>query len=337
MKRIVSLLLVLLLVWTTMQALGEEELQAEYDAADALCNEGKYEEALPLMQAVAEKGYTRAMRALGYDYAMGYYTGGVPDIEMALSWYTKAADLGDTDAMYGIGWLYDEGKVTDGVPERVQALIWWEKAAAGGNWAAMYALGRHYAHNADPRDFDLSRKWLTDAFNAGYEVAGNSLGNHYASGDFSGGTPDYAQALAWYQKAATAGHANSVGVVIDYLQKGVVAGDGTVVLEPDHAGLLEFLRAQWAQGSTNTSVYDWLGWLLAGNSEAVEAEYPLAFEAYMAGANLGSGYCMAQLGMLYRDGRLGVTDPVAAAAWFTKALDAGYDQAREMLDGLNAQ
>ena len=93
-------------------------------------------------------------------------------------------------------------------------------------------------------------------------------------------------------------------------------------------------------------VYDVLGWIYAGNSDqgvfwfvgeernVCEIDYQRSLEHYMTGASLGSGYSMAQIGALYRDGRLGEADKETAAMWFSKAVEAGYTDAQSMLDAL---
>ena len=301
MKKLLSAVLALLMCLLPLLgcAEGEEELKDAYYAAFDLLDAGETDAAYAEMVRVAELGYAPAMYAVGYYLDTGDFSGGAPDREAAVQWWLRAVEAGDDKALQ--------------------------------------ALGHYYAHNADPLDFAKAEEYLLKAAEAGLGSAMHNLGVHYGNGDFNGGTPDPVKAKDWYIKSVEAGNEGALGSAIELCANGAKNENGEVLLATDHQKLYEILVGAYDGGTQKTVVHDWLGWMYAGNSDLMEADYAKAYEVYMAGANLGSGYCMAQLGCMYRDARIGVTDTVAAQAWFTKAVEAGYEPAQEMLDMLTAE
>lgn len=300
MKKILSVFLVTLLMVLPGLSFAQttEEMDAAYDAALALVAAGDHEAAYQELLGLKEQGYALALYAIGYYWDTGVFNNGTPDHETAVQWWLQAAEMGETKSLQ--------------------------------------ALGHYYAHDAATIDFVKAEEWLLKAADAGREIAMQNLANHYMSGDF-GGTPDFARAREWYVKAVEAGSDDALKSALDLCGNGKTDADGAVLLAPDYAGLYSLASQACEKGTALLQAYEWLGWLCAGNSDFMEADYTRAQEVYMAGANLGSGYCMAQLGAMYRDARIGVGDTVAAQAWFVKAIEAGYEPAQEMLDNLQAQ
>lgn len=300
MKKILSVFLVALL--TVLPGLSfaqtTEELDAAYDAAVELIDMGYPGRAYPELLKLADQGYAPALYAIGYELDIGEFNNGTPDHEAAAQWWSKAAELGEIKSLQ--------------------------------------ALGHYYAHDAATIDFVKAEEWLLKAAEVGLSGAMHNLANHYMTGDF-GGASDPERARMWYVRAAEAGNENAMNSAIDLCANGKISETGEVLLAPDYEALFKVVQLGYEKGSANTKVYDWLGWIFAGNSGIMEADYTRAQTAYMAGAELGSGYCMAQLGAMYRDGRLGVSDLVAAQSWFTQAVEAGYEPAQEMLDSIKTE
>ena len=296
MKKLLSLLLALLMLPVLAFAQTAEEQDAAYDAALDMINAGDADAAYAELLKLAEQGYAPAMYALGYYLDEGTFSGGTPDREGAVQWWLRAAEVGDAKACQ--------------------------------------ALGYHYAHVADPVDFAKAEEYLLKGAAAGRDDSMYNLGVHYNNGDFNGGTPDPVKAKEWFVKAVEAGNEDALGYAIDLCANGATGENGEILLAPDHQKLCEILVMAYDRGTQKTVVYDWLGWMYAGNSEVMAADYPKAYVVYLTGANLGSGYCMAQLGCMYRDARLGVADTVAAEAWFIKAVEAEYEPALQMLADL---
>ena len=296
MKKLLSLLLVLVLLPVLAFAQTAEEQDAAYDAALDMINAGDADAAYAELLKLAEQGHVSAMYAVGYYLDTGLFNGGTPDREGAVQWWLRAVEAGDDKACQ--------------------------------------ALGHYYAHDADPVDFAKAEEYLLMGAAAGRNDAMYNLGVHYNNGDFNGGTPDPVKAKEWFVKAVEAGNEDALGSAIDLCANGAKDANGEVLLEADRQKLYEILVLAYDRGTQKTVVYDWLGWMYAGNSEVMEADYPRAYVVYLQGANLGSSYCMAQLGCMYRDARLGAADTVAAEAWFIKAVEAEYEPALEMLADL---
>ncbi len=73
--------------------------------AQALLDEEKYEEAIPLLQKAADMGDEEAQAELGGCYDKG--NGVEQDDEKALKYFRLAAEQGNPKGLYGLGLLYD--------------------------------------------------------------------------------------------------------------------------------------------------------------------------------------------------------------------------------------
>ena len=282
----------------------------------------------------AELGHVSAMYNLAYRYALGSFDG-EPNYAKAEEWYLKAAELGHVNAMFNLGNGYCYGDFTSGVPDYEKAKTWYLKAVEQGHARAMYGLGVGYLRgyfNGDVPDYEEAKAWHLKAAELDYVDAMHYLGHYYQDGTFDNGLPDYNEAVKWYRAAWENGHVKSAEHLIDLFYKGLTAADGTVLAQPNHAQMLQLLEEIAASDAESTYALSWLGWMYAGNSDACEADYPRALEIYTRGAELGSGYCMMQLGLIYEDGRLGTADLVAAETWYVKAVEAGESGAQEALD-----
>ncbi len=86
------------------------------------------------------EGDARAMAMMGAFYQMG--SGVKPDLEKAVSWFTKAAEKNHPGAQFSLAMLYLDGSL--GNPDAEMGAKWLEKAATGGNPQAQYNLGLLY-------------------------------------------------------------------------------------------------------------------------------------------------------------------------------------------------
>jgi serine/threonine protein kinase len=100
-----------------------------YDEAIALYKAGRFDEAVPLLQTLADQGSARAQNKLGECY---YNANGVGYGEKkALEWFLKAAKNGNADAFANLGECYELG---NGVRQNLdKAAKWYRKAAKQGN------------------------------------------------------------------------------------------------------------------------------------------------------------------------------------------------------------
>ena len=85
-------------------------------------------------------GDARAMAMMGAFYQSG--NGVKPDLEKAVSWFTKAAEKNHPGAQFSLAMLYLDGSL--GNPDADTGAKWLEKAAPGGNPQAQYNLGLLY-------------------------------------------------------------------------------------------------------------------------------------------------------------------------------------------------
>lgn len=133
-----------------------------------LVEDGKFKEALPIFQKLAEDGDADAQHNL----AMMYRTGKGVDKDLALSalWFRKAADQGVGDAQYYLGHMYDTG---EGVSENKQyAFVWYRRAAEKGHGLAQINLGVLYANGLGVEaDIEQAYLWFHVAAAQGYKMA----------------------------------------------------------------------------------------------------------------------------------------------------------------------
>ena len=102
---------------------------------------GDVENALRLIQPLADQGDAEAQYYLGFIYRTGL--GIAEDNTEAVKWYRKAADQGHVSAQYYLAIMYNLG---EGIPENdVEAVLWYRKAAAQGHASAQNSLGIMYA------------------------------------------------------------------------------------------------------------------------------------------------------------------------------------------------
>ncbi|MDO9424558.1 MAG: DnaJ domain-containing protein [Methylobacter sp.] len=100
-----------------------------FQQAHDLHDQGRYAEALPLYQRLAEQGDAKAQFKLGVMYELGQCV--IQDYTQALSWYLKAAEQGNSNAQYSCAIKYQSGQgVTQ---DQTKAAYWYRKAAEQGN------------------------------------------------------------------------------------------------------------------------------------------------------------------------------------------------------------
>jgi tetratricopeptide (TPR) repeat protein len=114
--------------------------QDTFQRATDLYNQGRYAEALPLYQGLAEQGDAQAQNNLGAMYNNG--KGVAENHKQAVYWYNKAAEQGEGIAQNNLGVMYDKGK---GVAQNDnKAVYWYNKAAEQGLASAQFNLGAMY-------------------------------------------------------------------------------------------------------------------------------------------------------------------------------------------------
>ena len=95
-----------------------------YEEGKRLYDAEKYEQAVPKLQAAADKGHEKAQYRLGRCYDKGY--GVRENDKKAFEWYMKAARQDYAKAMYQVGRCYLKGKGV--AADRAKATMWFKKA-----------------------------------------------------------------------------------------------------------------------------------------------------------------------------------------------------------------
>lgn len=176
------------------------------DSTRQLIEAHDYSHALAILNAAVARGDTEAMAILGQMYLSGEQ--GVPqDYARAYRYSKKAAAKGNANGQFNLGMMYSQGL---GVSvHQKKALAYFEAARTGGHMKAGRYIGLYHAQHGEEA---LAVDDYRQAANAGDITSQYYLGRAYEQG--IGVQRDYAQALAWYTKAASRGdHVASDGMV----------------------------------------------------------------------------------------------------------------------------
>ncbi len=166
--------------------------------------EKRYEQALVLLQPLAQQGNAEAQFFLGVIYCEGL--GVASDCLTGARWYWRAALQGHDYAQYNLGALHSIGQ---GLPKDPSAAVhWWKKAAALGLAKAQFNLGLAYLEaQGVPQDAEQAEQWWLSAAEQGYVPAQYNLAVLYQQG--LKGEPDLARARHWFSQAAAKGDAGA--------------------------------------------------------------------------------------------------------------------------------
>jgi TPR repeat protein len=126
--------------------------------------DGKYNDALPTLSALADKGDVEALLALGWIYEAG--AAGTQNLELAKLCYQRAADSGSCDALYRLGRILRKSNDLRG------ALGAFERGAKQEYLPCISALGLLMIRTAvNPNQTRDGMRWLTDAATRGHFFA----------------------------------------------------------------------------------------------------------------------------------------------------------------------
>lgn len=201
--------------------------------------------------------------------------------------------------VFGEAWL--KGCVS-GEVDSAKAIQWWSKAAELGDESVLVPLGALILREKqNPEDEAIARKWLEKAIEHGKSDAFLVMGN-YESDDRK--EPDAARNT--YLQGAQAGQSDCMLKLAEILRKD----------HPEESRT--WLEKSSAAGNPKARYFVAKELLTKGGDEKKSA-YPLL----VAAANDGVWQAQYDLAMLLLDGKMGSKDPVAAAAWLTKAAASG--------------
>ncbi|OJW69957.1 MAG: hypothetical protein BGO68_00740 [Candidatus Amoebophilus sp. 36-38] len=157
------------------------------------------EKVLKLYNKAAYKGHIKAQLRLGSLYMQN---GPNQSFITALTWYLSAARRSNKIAQYNLARIIQKGR---GVKRPDEDLIfkWYKAAAKQGYSQAQYELAKLY------KAMEIYHKALIYFERAGIKEADFEIGAMHEEGLLSG-QPNYAEAIAWYEKAATQNHKKSL-------------------------------------------------------------------------------------------------------------------------------
>ena len=336
---------------------AEDPENAQLNEAVALYEAGEYEEALGKFLTLAEAGNATAMAWTGFLYEQGLGT--EKSVDEAMRWFTQAAELGDGYSMQYIGRLYYFGKLNDaGEADYAQALEWTQQAYDSGHVDAemLEAVGLMYFFgNGTQTDYDQAEYWLTLAAELDRTEAMHRLGEIYDS--HREDVEDHnAIARQWYERGAELDDASckyhlacymideatseeeinrGMELCLEVAEAGNVPAMGKLAQLAMENGQYEtayaWLRKGEESGSEYSYIYDSLGFLYASGHVNGEADYEQAAHYYEHAAELGSGYALYQIGIMYQEGQHYEKSEEKAQEYFLMAEEAGYAQSAEKL------
>lgn len=190
---VLSILAIFAIIGLSADDPSPEEL---FEKAEALYNNEKFDEALPLMTQAAEAGHVEAQNYLGIMYNEGY---GMeqPNDSIALMWYKNSAEGGDICGQCNLGLYYYQNK------NYAAAEYWLEKAAMQGQPDAQFSLGRLYHERDDGRaSRSKAYGWLHMAADNNNVTAQTYLAYMYLQDDDTEQSLKYAKLAAEQDYAA---------------------------------------------------------------------------------------------------------------------------------------
>lgn len=125
---------------------------------------GENQSAVRDLEALATRGYARAMLQLGMLFESG--RGVLKDLTKAVYWYTQAAKRNNPDAQYQMGLMHAEGRGLRKDPQMTRD--WWQRAVQGGHAHAAMSLGYDCEKTVGTREQreqakDEAAKWYYQA------------------------------------------------------------------------------------------------------------------------------------------------------------------------------
>lgn len=295
--------------WYTKAAnVGHKEAKtALQEAQTKLEEESCYKKAVPIQE---ENKKTESAEEL-------YHQADVcDDEEEAFRLLKKSADLGYAEAQCLIGQFYYLGEIVDEDDE--QAYNYFKKAAEQNNAEAQYWMGELYYNGYGVKEDESEAvKWYRKSANNGFADAMLSLGDCYFYGE--GVKENIQEAISWYKKGADKGDFGCQYALANCYWN----GNGVKENKGLAFSLFEKSAEQGYALANNK-----LG-LIYDEGEYKKADVNKAIEYYQRAADAGLAVAMYNLGVnLYIE----MNDVDNAIEWLEKALEAGHENAQEMLD-----
>ena len=260
-------------------------------------------QALRWLRAAADQGAPQHL----FDLAVALEESGTPDdLAAAAKAYASAAELGLAEAAVSLGLLYQDGRGVEQDYGRARDL--YTGPAQAGHARAQNNLGLLYVRgNGVAQDYELASQLFAAAAEQGLTQAMTNLGVMYENG--FGVEQDDARAAQLYRMAGQQGAANQPG--------GLIYDTRLKPVAPEPAAI----EAQASAGDPLAQFQ--LAWILATDPSADHAAVARAAQLFRAAAQSGYPPAMANLGLMYFEGRGVYQDYVLSLKWITLASAAG--------------
>ncbi len=278
------------------------------------------DEALELLEPLAEIGISDAFYYLGYMYDYGFLT---DDFVRAFYFYSKSDN---PKAVYCLGWLYRNGQ---GVVRNInKSSECFSKAEEMGFYqmtdeelgpdGLMLIAGAYYSGIPTAIRYTKAIEYYKKAADFNNSNAMAMLGSMYSNG--MGTEVDYKEAVKWYEKAAELGNA------VAWNNLGMMYQTGQGVTKYYNGARDCYLKA--AELGSSDAMCN-LGYLYHMGLQTLD--YKLAMKWYLKAAELGNTTAMTNIGTMYFDGKGVEKDPTAALNWYRKAAALGDETASEYI------
>lgn len=294
------------------------------------------DEAIKWFERAASDGLAAAQNRLGWHYLHG--VGVTKNADQALAWFHKAAQQGYVNAEYNLGTMYYSGV---GVAQDYnEAFNHFHRAAEKGNASAQCSLGYLYREGlGTSKDDHQSVLWYRKSADQGIAEAQKNLGDAYRTG--KGVFQDYQEAAKLYRLAADQGDAKAQNNLGWLFQQGLgvprdpleaekwylkAANQG----ETHGAYNLAWMYAKGMYGPGKVVGYGDQAYVKSGG---VAPDNALGEKWMRKAVDLNSAVGQYQLGYLlnfeFNSGSHQDKALVSAAAeYFKKSADQGYDKAQ---------
>jgi len=278
--------------------------------------------ALRWLSAAAEQGAPQHLFDLAAVLEMD--TDNPAALARAAALYERAAEAGHTNAAVSLGVMVQNG--TGVAQDYARAKALYEGPAAAGNARAQNNLGLLYVRGTGvPQDYDRAAALLAAAAEQGLATALTNLGVMYENG--FGVPQDDARAAALYRQGGAGTQAAQAGAGFVY--------DPRLAPPPSDPDGIATLRADAQTGDPVAEFL--LGWMLVHLEAPSPTDWRAAATLFNAAANKGHAAAMANLGLLYMQGRGLPQDYVLAQMWLALAGSGGLKAALPLSAALQAR
>lgn len=282
-----------------------------------------YGQAIKWYKSAAKNGSAIAMYKVGLSYFK------VNDLKSAKEWLEKAIEAGSEDAKTMLKKitkpksaqeLYNEAKALDDKGKYHKSFDLYKQSADLGNTEAQLETGRNYYYGwGIEENYEKAFQYFKKAADNGNLDSMNMLGICYHDG--KGVKKNFQQAISWYRKGADKGHANcQYNLALCYWD-----GEGT---KQNKNLAFDLFQKSAKQGYSDAN--NKLG-LIYHSGDGRKPDIKKAIEYFKAAAEAGLAVSMYNLGIVYSE----ENNIELAREWLEKALEAGYENAKEALENLD--